>query len=241
MVPASLPEAVHPQFSCVNCQAPLQGAKFSPHLCGVCGFPQPVFEGETPFTLMGTRPLFGQDEAALRAHFYELSRALHPDRFAASSSQARIHSVERMSRINEAFRMLRSKKLLREAILELHEVGDAVKTPGGPKESGSTPKGAPPMELAEAWFELQDAVMDDPTQANEKIRAFQLELEGRKQADEGKILEQEAAFDHSEGLDRVALLEISRILRDQAYIDSMIKDVLRLRERLLGAPVGAIT
>jgi hypothetical protein len=82
--------------------------------------------------------------------------------------------------------------------------------------------------------------MEDPTQAFEKIRAFELELEERKSADEAKILEQEAAFDHSEGLDRVALLEISRILRNQAYIDSMIKDVLRLKERLLGAPVGAM-
>ncbi len=240
MAPASRPEPAFTSNCCVNCQAPLQGAKFHPHLCGGCGFPQPVLPGETAFSLLETRPLFGQDEAALRARFYELSRVLHPDRFAASSSQARANSVERMSRINEAFRMLKSKKLLREAILELHEVGDPVKTPGGPRGASAAPRGAPPLELAEDWFELQDAVMEDPTQAFEKIRAFELELEERKSADEAKILEQEAAFDHSEGLDRVALLEISRILRNQAYIDSMIKDVLRLKERLLGAPVGAM-
>lgn len=243
MVPASRPDPAAEtavRFACVNCQAPLEGGKLDPHLCGACGFPQPLFESETPFTLLGTRPLFAQDEVALRGRFYELSRALHPDRFAAASTQARLNSVERMSRINEAFRMLRSPKLLREAILELHEVGEQVKTPGGPRASATSAKGAPPIELAEAWFELQDAVLDDPQAAGAKVLDFEKDLQKRAEQDHQKIVEQEKLFDASEGMDRVALLEISRLLREQAYLESMMRDVVRLRERLAGTPTGAL-
>jgi molecular chaperone HscB len=238
VVPASLPEAPASLIACVKCQAPLEGAKFSPHLCGACGFPQPVSEAETPFTLLGAPVLFQQDEAALRARFYELSRALHPDRFAAAVPEARVYSIERMSRINEAYRLLRDRRLLRDAVLALFEVGEAVKTPGGSPQSQGL-KGAPPVELAESWFELQDAVMDEPATAVEKIRDFEVGLEKKKAELSTQMGEQENVFDQSRAQDRVSLLEISRLLREQAYLESMARDVTRLRERWVASPVSA--
>jgi len=215
----------------------MESAPLSPHLCGACGFPQPLREEETAFTLLSAHPRFQQDEAALRSRFYALSRALHPDRFAAASGEARMYSIERMSRVNEAFRVLRDPKLLREAILSLFEVGDQVKTPGVRTQEV---KGAPPVELAEAWFELQDAVMDDPTSASEKIRGFEEHLKQVRTAAEVEMTAQEQVFDRSEGQDRLALLEISRILRELAYLDSMVRDVLRLKSRFVASPTSAL-
>ncbi len=237
MVPASPREEAASLHLCVSCQAPLESALLSPHLCGACGFPQPLRNEETPFTLLGALPRFQQDEAVLRSRFYALSRALHPDRFAAATADARMYSIERMSRVNEAFRILRDRKLLREAILSLFEVGDQVKTPGVRTQEV---KGAPPVELAEAWFELQDAVMDDPSCASDKIRQFESHLNQVRSAAEAQILEQEQAFDRSESQDRVALLEISRILRELAYLDSMVRDVVRLKSRFIASPTSAL-
>ena len=214
----------------------MEGARYSPHLCGACGFPQPLSEDETPFTLLGAMPRFQQEASALRARFYELSRALHPDRFAAAGPEARAYSVDRMSRINEAFRILQDRKLLREAILVLFEVGESVKAPG---TRSQTVKGAPPVELAEAWFELQDAVMEAPETASEKIREFEAHLQKVRADAEALISEQEQSFDRSQSQDRVALLEISRVLRELAYLDSMAKDVSRLRERFVASPISA--
>ena len=233
VVLASRPETADSQLLCVNCQALLQGAKLFPHLCGACGFPQPLREAENSFSLLGVRPLFGQDESFLRARFYELSRALHPDRFAAADPRARHNSIERMSRINEAYRSLRDRKLLRETLLSLYEVGESVTALGN---SARAQKGAPPVELAESWFELQDAVMDDPNTAQTKILEFEKSLQFKRHAFDVLMTEQEALFDVSEGQDRVALLEISRILREVSYLDSLFRDVLRLKERLGVSP-----
>ena len=60
------------------------------------------------FTLLGVQQRFELDQADLDAHFRELQRRVHPDRFAAADDAARRASMMLATQINEAYQTLRS-------------------------------------------------------------------------------------------------------------------------------------
>ena len=220
-------------MKCAFCSADL-GTGPAVHLCSRCGAPQPVRAEETFFSVFGfVRPVFQFSPVEVETLFYRVSRALHPDRFAAQGQEGwRRSSLERMSFVNEAFQTLKNRESLRAYVLKLEGIA---KDPVG--EAGARPKASLPLELAEAWFELQELAFEgSASEGAEKIAAFDKQLHARIEQIEHLAREQEAAFDHAEtGEARRASLQCLALrAQDLQYHRSLARDVQRLRITVLG-------
>ena len=179
---------------------------------------------ETYFTVLSAPQKFKQDLSELQKRFYEVSRALHPDRFTTADEQSRSNSLERMSYLNDAYRTLRAPAELRDYMLELH----------GLKTDAAT-KGQIPTQLAESWFDLQDSLIEDPDQAEAKLATFEQELREFRGGVETRISTSEAQFDASpNGSESVEVLKkLARDIQELSYLKSMDRDVERIKARLV--------
>ena len=106
-------------------------------LCTGCGAVQPPLRGADHFQVFGLPRKFGLDVADLERHYKEMTKVLHPDRFARADGRARRASLERSVQLNTAWRTLSQPAARAEYLLSLQgiEVGD----PAGSKladESG---------------------------------------------------------------------------------------------------------
>jgi molecular chaperone HscB len=79
---------------------------------------QPVDNGADHFHVLGIARTFAVDLAAAEAQFKELSRRLHPDRFAKADPRARRASLQRTVQLNEAWRTLKDPTRRAEYLLE---------------------------------------------------------------------------------------------------------------------------
>jgi molecular chaperone HscB len=73
-----------------------------------------------PFDTLGLPPVFELDKATLERRHRELSRALHPDRYAGRPSGERQQALGRAIEVNEAFRKLKHPVTRAEALLARH-------------------------------------------------------------------------------------------------------------------------
>ncbi len=206
------------------------GTSLSPNAAGVigrcpkCGAPQPVSPNEDYFELLGRERKFAQDLKVLETAFYSLSRELHPDRFAAGSDPKwKLISIERMSRVNEAYRTLCKRDERRAYLLSL----EGFKALDGHSASNVQTKAQIPLELAEEWFELQEAMMDDPAAGKEKAAQFEAALDTRINSEESQIQALEAEYDSRPSRD--VLSRIEKILLEGQYLKSLKRDVLKLK------------
>ncbi len=103
-----------------------------------------------PFAVLGLPRRFTLDMKQAEARHLELSKTLHPDRYAAAAPNERRMALSRAVEVNEAWRALRDPIKRAEAILTL-----AGKQVGETRE----PKPAPAflMEVMEAREELDEA------------------------------------------------------------------------------------
>jgi molecular chaperone HscB len=103
-----------------------------------------------PFETLGVEPRFTIDLAAVEQRHRDLSRALHPDRYAGAPAAERRLALGRAIDANEALRVL--KDPIRRAEALLHRAGVPV---------GETSEPKPPpellMEMMESREELADA------------------------------------------------------------------------------------
>ncbi len=152
---------------------------------------------------------FGIDEAALQKRFYELSRENHPDRFAGQGPLALQASLEKMSRVNQAYTVLKDRRSRRAHVLGL--------VVSEPKQ-----KAAIPLELAESWFELQDALLEGGMEAKIRLAAFRIQLETFRNDCESEAERLERAFDQGEA---PAAVQLARLLREQTYLESLSRDL----------------
>jgi molecular chaperone HscB len=213
---------------CQFCGHSLRESFLARHICPSCGKPQAVRRdgpaAETYFTILAAPQKFKQDLGELQKRFYEVSRALHPDRFTTADEQSRSNSLERMSYLNDAYRTLRAPAELRDYMLELH----------GLKADAAT-KGQIPTQLAESWFDLQDSLIEDPDQAEAKLAAFEQALREFRGGVESRISASEAQFDASpdasEGVE--VLKKLARDIQELSYLKSMDRDVERIKARLV--------
>lgn len=214
--------------ACVFCGGALAAAPVGGHVCPKCGAPQPVAPGEDFFALLGVNRGFRQDAGELERRFYDISRTLHPDRFAAGpDSKWKVISVERMSAVNRAYQTLTKADRLREYLLELEGVTKATK--GAAEEKA---KAALPAELAEEWFELQDAVMEDPSNAVAKLGEFERDLRKKSTDLAVRIASYEREYDEGT-VDPIGVLrKIEKLVLDGQYLKSMERDLLKLKTRL---------
>ena len=88
-----------------------------------------------PFATLGAPRRFDLDLGALEKTHRELSRALHPDKFAQASASERRAALEKAAAVNEAWRTLRDPIARAEALFRAN--GIAVGEDKEPKPSGA--------------------------------------------------------------------------------------------------------
>jgi molecular chaperone HscB len=128
-------------------------------LCASCGAPQPVSTHGARadhFAVLGVVRRYDLDATALEARYKELSRKLHPDRFAKADPRARRAALQRTVALNEAWRALKDPLARAEYLLELGGVKIATDD-GGARSGGVAASPALLMEMLELREELGDA------------------------------------------------------------------------------------
>ena len=123
--------------ACWNCGRPPEDF----HFCRRCDCLQPP-AGDY-FQYLGVSRKLVLAPADIESHFYELSRRLHPDRFAQRPDRERLIAELASARLNDAYRTLRDRLRRAEYVLGLHGI------------QKKDHKGATPPELLEEMFELK--------------------------------------------------------------------------------------
>jgi len=227
-VPVVVVQASQPNSPvCVDCSSPLEGLT-ALHVCPRCLHPQPLKKEESYFEALGVPQRFCQDPIQLEKRFYEVSRTLHPDRFTHAGSEILQRSIQRMSFLNEAYRVLKSSAARRDYMLQL----EGVQGSGSSTGSSSQPSKLP-MELAEAWFEIQDLMFEDQVAAQQKLGEFERELQTLKSSLDQRVEVLEKSYDAKadQGVyDQTLLLELQEELRRENYLKSMQRDVDRIKK-----------
>lgn len=106
-----------------------------------------------PFATLGVEARFDLDLGAVEKTHRELSRALHPDRYASAGASERREALSKAVEVNEAWRVLRDPIRRAEALLALR---------GLALSEGREPKAAPEflmemLEMREALGEAREA------------------------------------------------------------------------------------
>lgn len=130
--------------------------------CSQCQRLQP-FPNETPsyFDLFGYTPQLELNVDEMRDKFYVLSQKTHPDVQIHKETLDQINAGRWSSLINKAYQTLRDPVLRTEYLLDLFSIVDSKSR-------------ILPTELAEAYFELQETLMDAPNP--DALRAFHQRL-----------------------------------------------------------------
>ncbi|HEX9051066.1 MAG TPA: Fe-S protein assembly co-chaperone HscB [Anaeromyxobacter sp.] len=103
-------------MTCWSCKADVPGGTV---FCPSCRKIQPVGRGEDYFSLLGLQREFQSEIPELERRFRARTRALHPDRFARAEARERRLSLERATRLNDAYRYLRDWRLRAGYLLKL--------------------------------------------------------------------------------------------------------------------------
>lgn len=228
--PASQPDvradgATQQQQQCAFCGKGFE-TFLDRNVCGACGRIQTA-AGQDSFHVFGFDRRFGIDRNELERRFYQISRALHPDRFTTAGSEQKRHSLERMSVVNEAYRTLRDPAALRQHLIDL----EGAKLP-------EKSQAELPLELAESWFELQDALTESPATAHAKLETFETGLRTLQASGQAQLVAIEREIDQAldsgaeEGARRELFGKLARAEQAQNYLYSMERDIGRIRGKL---------
>lgn len=153
-----------------------------------------------PFAVLGVEPSFELDLGALERRHRQLSRALHPDRYAGRSASERRQALGRAIEVNEAFRTLKDPIRRAEALL---------RTLGMELEEGREPQPSPEflMQIMEYREELSSARQHKDLEA---LASLAKAIRDRE-AEASRALAQ--AFSSREGAEASALHERLGALR----------------------------
>jgi molecular chaperone HscB len=152
--------------------------------CAHCGAVQPPDAAATHFQVLGVPAAFDVDLPALERRYKDLTKQLHPDRFAKADPQARRASLQRSVQLNQAWKTLRDS--VRRAEYQLSLAGIDVGTEEGTQRrgvDGVKQKLPVPQALLLEILELRESLME-ARQAEDDARVAELaaEVRGRKQA-----------------------------------------------------------
>jgi molecular chaperone HscB len=130
-----------------------------------------------PFATLGAPRRFDLDLTALEKTHRELSRALHPDKFAQAGASERRAALEKAANVNEAWRILRDPIRRAEALFQLE--GLAVGETNEPKAS--------PMFLMEVMEEREALAEARAAKDLAKVRKLATGIGTRAKAAEAKL------------------------------------------------------
>ncbi len=132
-------------------------------------------QNQNHFELFGLPARFAVDAAALEARYHELQREVHPDRFAASPEAERRMSMQRATRVNEAYQTLKSPLRRAVYILQLRgvdpkfETNTAMPSEFLMEQMSWRERIEAACEKPEALFRLQAGLRDESSKIYEKL------------------------------------------------------------------------
>jgi molecular chaperone HscB len=137
---------------CWSCQKQAGGGP----LCGACGALQPPDDKADLFAVLGLPARYAVDLTVAEAAYKDLSRQVHPDRFATADPRARRASLARTVQLNLAWRTIKDPVRRAEYLLTRAGIDIGGKQPAhGSEERRTVEVGAPPAFLMEI-LELND-------------------------------------------------------------------------------------
>jgi molecular chaperone HscB len=180
-----------------------------------------------PFEMLGIEPRFDLDLRAVEQRHRDLSRALHPDRYAGAPAAERRMALGRAIEVNEAWRVLRDPIRRAEALLARSGVGAPE---GSAWTEGSGPKPSPAllMEMMESREELSEA-------AKRRDRALVIGLGDAMRARERAALSAVAAGLDGAGGDAKKIQAVLPLLGELRYYRRFLDEVNAIEEDLAEA------
>lgn len=193
-------------------------------ICSQCG--TPLAADLDLFAALGLPRLLQIDIATLETTYHDLGRRIHPDHFAAASSEIRDASLRATALLTRAYRTLRDPVSRGLYWLELHG-----------HQLAENNKQVPP-ELAELVFEVQEQLSELRAARQEgggnahegivELSAKRASLQGLIDELYAELVENFATFDTGGGPDPDGLFaELKIILSKIAYLKTLIRDVDR--------------
>jgi molecular chaperone HscB len=200
------------------------------------------------FAFLGLPRRLNLDAQSLEKEFYRLSRKLHPDVYARASEQEQEWSLEKTSRLNDAYRTLkdpveRTRYLLNLEGVQLEE--QSISATDAARKSGVEKKQVVPPDLLEEVFELNMQLEElratkkmgaaDPETVS-AIKRTQSDLEQKLAANDAELARLfdrwDAVEDQPESPERAAVRQqLVDVLNRRSYIRNLVRDV---REALEG-------
>jgi molecular chaperone HscB len=205
-------------------ECPSCGRRQEPSLiCAECG--SPLAAPLDCFAALGLPRKLTIDLDALERRYHELSRKIHPDRFASKGPKVRDASLRATATLTRSYRTLRDPVARGLYWLELN----------GEKLAENN-KRVPP-ELAELVFEVQEQLAEmqlssDPEAALERateIAARRIELQFKMDERLAELDLNFAKWDQSAD-QKMLTLELKTTLSNIAYLRTLIRDVDRALE-----------
>lgn len=167
------------------------------------------------FSLLGLKPVFNIDLPTLETNYRQLQSAAHPDRFVAASAAEQIQSMQVATKVNDAYRTLKSPASRAAYLLSLNDI-DAL------AENNTSMPADFLMQQMEWREQLADA-----SQAQDEPALEQL-LHTMQQT--AKQLQSELTIFFDEKNDLAAATETTRKL---IFIDKVCADIDQALEALI--------
>jgi molecular chaperone HscB len=174
-----------------------------------------------PFTLLGVEPRYDLDLVSLGRQHRELSRALHPDRYAARSPAERRVALGRAIEVNQAWRALRDPVARAEALLETLGIA--------PSETGVPP--AEPSFLAEIMEQREELAEARAARDLERVRRLARSALAEEQALEAELGRQFAELGSRP--EQAGVAEVQRTLAKVRYFQRFLEDSSSIEDDLL--------
>lgn len=212
------------------------------HFCNNCGSVQPPVPTDY-FSFFGLPRKLNIDLAQLERAFYELSRKLHPDRYAQSETKEQQWSLEKTSQLNDAYRTLKDPITRTEYLLRTEGVNFGEQSKSATEEarsSGKQKQQAIPPDMLEEVFELNMQL--EEARMNKKLGAEDEDLKKELEQTRGQLQQRYQGLNDElksywDQWDRVAdsatnedrrntiISKMVDVLNRRTYLRNLVRDV----------------
>ncbi len=167
--------------ACWSCQKEAGEKPF----CEACGQIQPA-RPRDPFVLFGLAPRYHLDVAALDKAYRDLSKQLHPDKFAKAGARERRFSLEQTTQLNQAHKALKNEAARAETLLRQNGFSAPSDEAGKPGAGARLP-----LDFYEEVMEDREALMEAKERGEAAVQALAGKVIARRDASLAAI---DAAF-----------------------------------------------
>ena len=173
--------------------------------CAGCNQVTELPEDASAFDILGVEENLVLDADALRQNFYALSKQTHPDRFTQADPRTALAAARWSTSLNRAYQTLKDPEKRALYLVERHGIPQSKQVP---------------LELAETYFDLQDALAEGDGES--RLAGFEKEV--REQ-----LTELDLQWDSLCGNWKKDLEPIAKHLTLRRFLQSMLADICRKR------------